>query len=67
VSFAFLTLSVHVSIAFLMIGITTFSLSVLGVLIGSSFGARLRARAEMAGGVILVLIGLKILLEHLLG
>jgi len=63
VSFAFL----HVSIipAVLLIGITTFVISLAGVKIGNVFGRRFKSMAEMAGGVILVLIGLKILLEHL--
>ena len=63
VSFAFLR--VNVIIAVLFIGITTFFLSLAGVKIGSAFGARFKSKAEMAGGVILVLIGLKIILEHL--
>lgn len=48
------------------IGAATFLLSAIGVKIGSVFGARLKAKAEIAGGVILILIGAKILLEHLL-
>lgn len=47
------------------IGIVTFALSLLGVWVGNRFGSRYKSRAELAGGVILVLIGLKILLEHL--
>ena len=44
---------------------TTFVLSLAGVWIGHRFGSRLKSRATLAGGVILCLIGLKILLEHL--
>ena len=47
------------------IGIITFALSFAGVLLGHRFGTRFRSRAEIAGGVTLLLIGLKILLEHL--
>ena len=48
-----------------LIGLTTFLLSGLGVWIGFRFGSRFQAGAERAGGIILILIGLKILLEHL--
>lgn len=48
-----------------LIGVTTFVLSFLGVVIGNRFGAKYERRAELFGGVVLVLIGLKILLEHL--
>ena len=44
---------------------TTFLLSAAGAYIGHAFGARYKSGAELAGGVILILIGLKILLEHL--
>jgi len=48
-----------------MIGLVTFVLSFFGVLIGNMFGVRFKAKAEMTGGIILILIGTKILLEHL--
>ena len=48
-----------------VIGITTFILSAIGVLIGHKFGAVYKSKAELAGGIILILIGVKILLEHL--
>ena len=48
-----------------LIGITTLLLSVLGVWIGNVFGSRHKKRAEIAGGIILILIGIKILAEHL--
>ena len=47
------------------IGVVTFLLSMAGVKIGSIFGVRWRKGAQIAGGVILILLGLKILLEHL--
>ena len=63
VSFAFL--KVNIILAVLFIGATTLLLSMLGVKIGYAFGAKMKSKAEIAGGIILVLIGLKILLEHL--
>jgi len=63
VSFAFL--QVRVVPAASLIGIVTFLIAMAGVKIGSAFGEKLKSRAELAGGVILVLIGAKILLEHL--
>jgi manganese efflux pump family protein len=67
-------LAVGVSLAFLqtpiapavvLIGVITFILSLLGVLIGNFFSARFKQWAELAGGLILILIGTKILLDHL--
>lgn len=48
-----------------LIGVTTFALSGAGVRMGHTVGARYKSKAELAGGVILILLGLKILLEHL--
>ncbi len=48
-----------------IIGAITFALSVVGVLIGSVFGSKFKQTAEMTGGIILILIGVKIVLEHL--
>ena len=48
-----------------IIGVITFSLSVLGVWIGHAFGSRYRAKAELVGGIVLILIGCKILLQDL--
>ena len=48
-----------------MIGVTTFVLSGAGVRIGNLFGGRLKSKAELVGGIILILLGVKILLEHL--
>ena len=67
-------LAVGITIAFLrvsilpaatLIGVCTFVISAAGVKVGNLFGARYKSRAELLGGVVLVLIGLKILLEHL--
>ena len=63
VTFAFL--QVNIVPAVLFIGVITFVLSSVGVWAGSAFGERSRARAELAGGIILILMGTKILLEHL--
>ncbi len=56
---------VNIVTAVLLIGITTCVLSALGVKIGSIFGDRFEKKAQIAGGVILIILGLKILLEHL--
>ncbi|MEA5152885.1 MAG: manganese efflux pump MntP family protein [Oscillospiraceae bacterium] len=63
VTFAFLEVDILPAAA--LIGATTFLLSAAGVYIGRFFGAKYKSRAEFAGGAILILIGLKILLEHL--
>ena len=63
VTFAFLSVKIAPAVTF--IGLTTFVLSAAGVGLGSIFGARMGSRAELAGGLILMLMGLKILLEHL--
>ena len=63
VTFAFLRVKIVPAIT--LIGCTTFCLSLVGVVVGNFFGARYKRRAEFTGGVILVLLGLKILLEHL--
>ena len=63
VTFAFLDTAILPAIG--IIGTTTFFISVAGVVVGCWFGARYKKRAEITGGVILVLLGVKILLEHL--
>ena len=63
VTFALLT--IRILPAVLTIGVITCALSAAGVKLGSVFGARWRNRAELAGGIILILLGTKILLEHL--
>ncbi len=65
VTFAFLR--VNIIMAVVLIGITTFSLSAVGIKIGNVFGTKYKSKAEFAGGAILVLLGLKILIEHLMG
>ena len=54
-------------LAVALIGCTTFLISLGGVYVGNVFGARYKSRAELVGGAILILIGVKVLLEHLLG
>ncbi len=56
---------VNIYLAIVLIGATTFVLSALGVKIGNVFGDKYEEKAELAGGIILILLGLKILLEHL--
>ena len=63
VSFAFLKVDLILSVA--LIGCITLVISMAGVKIGNIFGIKYRSKAELAGGIILILIGLKILLEHL--
>lgn len=66
VSFAFLGMTGREILgAAALIGAVTFVLSAVGVRVGSVFGSRFKSRAELCGGVILIFIGLKILLEHL--
>ena len=64
VSFAILP-QVNITAAVLFIGVVTFVLSAVGLKVGNIFGAKYKSKAEIVGGVILILIGLKILLEHL--
>ncbi len=64
VSFAVLSVDIWKSVA--VIGVTTFLFSFVGVKIGNIFGSRYSKVAEITGGVILILLGVKILLEHLL-
>lgn len=63
VTFAFL--DVQIVTAILLIGVTTFAISAAGVKIGNVFGAKYKSKAELAGGIILILLGIKILIEHL--
>ena len=63
ITFAFLGVNIVWAIA--IIGVTTFVLSVVGVAVGHAFGARYEKGATIVGGVVLILIGCKILLEHL--
>ena len=63
VTFAFLRVNIFWAVFF--IGVITFTLSSIGVKVGNVFGSKYKSKAEFAGGVILVLMGTKILLEHL--
>ncbi len=63
ITFAFLRVNILAAVSF--IGVITFAISALGVKVGNVFGARYKSKAEIFGGVVLVLIGGKILLEHL--
>lgn len=63
IAFAFLSVSILPSIA--LIGCITFSISAFGVSMGNRFGAKLKSKAEIAGGLVLILIGTRILLNHL--
>ena len=63
ITFAFLHADIFKGVA--VIGLITFILSFIGVKIGNIFGAKFKSKAEIAGGIILILIGTKILLEHL--
>lgn len=63
VTFAFLQVSIPPAVCF--IGATTFILSCIGIRIGHVFGLKYKSRAELFGGAVLILMGIKILLEHL--
>ena len=65
VGISFACLNVKLLPAVITIGITTFILSDVGLKVGSLFGLRYKSKAEIAGGVILILLGVKIVLEHL--
>ncbi len=62
ITFAFLSVNIGAAVSF--IGVITFVLSAIGVKMGNVFGTKYKAKAEFAGGVILLFLGLKILLEH---
>ena len=63
VAFAFMDVLILPAVS--LIGCTTFCLSLVGVGVGNFFGSRYKKRAELTGGIILILLGVKILLEHL--
>ena len=58
---------VNIVEAITIIGLVTAVISAIGVFVGNIFGNKYKAKAELVGGLILVLLGLKILTEHLLG
>ncbi|MBQ8288165.1 MAG: manganese efflux pump [Clostridia bacterium] len=63
ISFAFLDVQIIPAVS--LIGVITLALSAAGVKVGAAFGCRFKSKAELAGGVILISLGLKILIEHL--
>ena len=63
ITFAFLKVKILPAIS--LVGVVTFVISYAGVFIGHRWGSRLKTKAELAGGIVLILIGTKILLEHL--
>ena len=63
----FAMMGVNIWIAIAITGLTTFVFSVAGVKIGNLFGSRYQSKAELVGGLILIAMGIKILVEHLLG
>ncbi len=65
ISFALTDTAILASV--LLIGATTFVISFAGVMIGSVFGAKYRASAQVAGGIVLIIIGAKVLIQHLIG
>jgi putative Mn2+ efflux pump MntP len=64
ITFAFLKVNIYTAV--LVIGVTTFVISTCGVKIGSIFGTKFKSKAEFIGGAILVIIGIKIVIEHTL-
>lgn len=64
VSFAFMGIGSLIVPAVLFIGVITFALSMVGVKVGNVFGTKYKSKAEFAGGIILILLGVKIMLEH---
>ncbi len=64
ITFAFLKVNIFSAIS--LIGVTTFILSCIGVIIGNKFGGKYKSKAELAGGIVLILMGIKILIEHTL-
>ena len=63
VTFAFLQISIIPAVS--LIGVITFVFSAVGIKIGSIFGTKYKSKAELAGGIVLILLGSKILIEHL--
>lgn len=65
ITFAFFEINIIKAIS--IIGFLTFTISAIGVIIGNKFGHKFQGKAEIVGGAILILIGFKILVEHLMG
>lgn len=67
VGISFALMDVQVFLAATIIAVVTFVISSVGVKIGNVFGTKYKSRAELAGGIILIMIGVKILIEHMAG
>ena len=65
IGITFACLKIHIVMPVITIGLITFIISVIGVKIGNRFGDKYEKKAEIMGGVILILLGIKIVLEHL--
>lgn len=65
VGITFSMFKVNIYFAALLIGIITYSLSIIGVIIGNKFGCKYKSKAEVTGGLVLIVMGIKILIEHL--
>lgn len=65
VGITFALLDANIFVSALIIGIVTFVLSFIGVIIGNAFGIKYKSKAEIFGGIVLIIIGLKVLIEHL--
>lgn len=65
IGITFACLKIHIVMPVITIGLITFIISAIGVKIGNRFGDKYEKKAEIMGGVILILLGIKILLEHL--
>lgn len=63
ITFAFLKVKILTAVSF--IGVITFVFGIIGVKIGNVFGVKFKSKAELAGGIVLILMGTKILIEHL--
>ena len=63
ITFSFFEINIYTAI--IIIGLTTFFISIGGVIIGNIFGAKYQSKAEFIGGTVLVILGFKILVEHL--
>jgi putative Mn2+ efflux pump MntP len=64
ITFAFF--QVNIFPAIIITGVTTFVISTAGVKVGNVFGAKFKSKAELLGGAVLVILGIKILIEHLI-
>lgn len=67
VGISFALMDVQIFLAAAIIAVVTFVISSVGVKIGNVFGTKYKSRAELAGGIILIIIGVKILIEHMAG